>query len=304
MKPPRRTPGGYLRRIQMSRHQVFVFVEGKETDGFFVGGLCQRAFASRNHSYQVNTAAELSNEGGGKDVLIKFYRYLRSRRCLDTTLNGKRTQVLFFLDKDLDDFTKEKCRSKHVLYTTFYDIQNHLFRAGDFVRSVACACSVPQDAVRTHPRFGTDWCADATARWRVWATLCFFCQLHRIRYPNYRVLSQVNMPQNGGVDRGKCRQTFRDIYQRTGWTLPAFSCMFRAAKSTVDRLYARGEADRVFKGKWYSQILELDLREDGQFRNAQIDGVANRMPACLAATLDFGADWARTFVDALQLVVD
>jgi hypothetical protein len=290
--------------MQMSRRQVFTFVEGKEADGFFVGGLCKRAFALTNHSYQVSTAAELSYKGGGKDVLIRFYHYLRSRRCLDTTLNGKRTHVLFFLDKDVDDLTRARCRSKNVLYTTFYDVENHLFRAGDFVRSVASACSVPQDAVRAHPRFGTGWCSDASHRWRVWATLCVFCQLHRIGYPNYRVLSQVNTPKNGGLDRAKYRQTLRDIYRKTGWTWPEFASMLKAARSTVDKLYASGEADRVFKGKWYAQLLELDLREDEQFRNAQIDGIAKRMPSCLATTLDFHEDWASTFVDALRRVVD
>lgn len=304
MSQPRRTPGGYLRRMQMSRHGIFTFVEGKEADGFFVGGLCNRAFRTMAMSYRVCTASELSYASGGKDVLIKFYHYLRSRRSLATTLNGKKTYAVFFIDKDVDDFMRAKCRSRNVVYTTSYDVHNHLFLSGDFARSVACACSVPQETVGAHPRFAQNWCSDAAARWRVWATLCMFCQLHGIRYPNYRVASQVNSPENGQLDRARYRQTVGEMYRRTGWTWPEFSSKLRATRRVVKTLYAKGEADRVFKGKWYPHILELDLRSDGQFLNSQLDGFAKRIPSCLASTLDFNADWACGFVEALQRAVN
>lgn len=303
MSQPRRTRAGFLRRMQMSRHDVFAFVEGKEADGYFVGGLCARAFGSRGLSYNVCTATDLSVGGGGKDVLIGFYRYLRSRRSLQTTLHGKKTCAVFFLDKDVDDITRTKCRSKTVVYTQFYDVQSHLFASGDFTRSVACACSVPEETVRTHAQFGAHWSAGARTRWHAWASLCLFCQLHGIRHPNYRVYSQVNSPENGPVDATKYRLTVDAIFRRSGWSRPVFDARLRDVEELVTRLEGRGAGDRVFKGKWYSHILELDLRADAVLGQSQVDGFAKRIPCCLASTLDFNGGWASPLVGALERAV-
>jgi hypothetical protein len=290
--------------MQMSRYQVFVFAEGKENDSFFVGGICERAFGPTKHSYKVNTARDLSHNGGGKQILLRFYRYLRSRGDLHSTLNGKRTDVLFFLDKDVDDLARRTCRSKNVIYTKYYDVESHLFRDADFSRAVACACSISPNAILGHPRLGAGWCADVANRWRVWVALCVFCQLQRIGCQNYGALSEINTPRNGPIDKAKYRESLKKIYRQTGRSWQEFDSLWKAAKRTVEKLYAKGEADRVFKGKWYAHMLELDLRADEQFRNAKIQEVAKRIPSCLAATLDFDADWAQGFADALRQVIE
>jgi len=138
----RHSESACLRRLQISRHNLFAFVEGPTLDPFFYGRICLQACKNNGISYRVCTANELPENAGGKTSLVRFYRYVRAKGKLVSELNGKRTALVFFLDKDLDDIGRCKCRSHHVIYTKYYDAQNHVFKHADFIRGVSSAASI------------------------------------------------------------------------------------------------------------------------------------------------------------------
>lgn len=72
----------------------------------------------------------------------------------------------------------------------------------------------------------------------------------------------------------------------------------------VDRLFGKGLQDRVFKGKWYATLSELDLRDAFSGRPLAVHGVAKRLTSALSITLDFSAPWASTFHLAVRRVLD
>jgi hypothetical protein len=148
---PKHSYAGYVNTIRMSRYQVFVFVEGVDVDPYFYGEICARVCGKRGVGYQVRLARELPGGAGGKGALVAFYRYARSRAILFSGFKGKRTAIAFCLDKDVDDLTGRRCRSPHVPYTTFYDVQNHLFKHCDFGRAVASAASISRAELLAHP---------------------------------------------------------------------------------------------------------------------------------------------------------
>jgi hypothetical protein len=123
-------------------------------------------------SYCVCPAGELPGGAGGKSALIAFYRYARAKAKLFSVLGRKPTTLVFFLDKDVDDLRGTRCRSPHVVYTAYYDVQNHLFRHGDFIRAVSSAVFMDQGELERHPDFGSRWCQRVAHRWREWIVLC------------------------------------------------------------------------------------------------------------------------------------
>lgn len=192
---------GHLRSLQISRKQLIVFVEGKESDPYFFGKLCGVVCKPLKMSYQVRLAHELPAKCGGKTALVEFYRFLRQSSSLVSQLGQKRTGVIFFMDKDIDDLLHRKCRSEHVIYTEYFDVQNHIFRASDLHEGLASAVSIDPAMIRSHSLFSGDWCRCAALRWKEWIKLCVFAQKYKVTSAcNYRVTSRINHPLNGPLD--------------------------------------------------------------------------------------------------------
>jgi len=58
---------GYLRLMQISSTQLFVFVEGKQCDPYFFAGVCL-ATLNPHVSYEIFTARQLPGNTGGKQA--------------------------------------------------------------------------------------------------------------------------------------------------------------------------------------------------------------------------------------------
>ncbi|MHB8067555.1 MAG: hypothetical protein ACYDIC_06605 [Desulfobaccales bacterium] len=295
----------YLRSLQMSRHQLIVFVEGKECDPYFFGKLCETVCKPLKISYQVRLAHELPAKSGGKTALIEFYRLLRRSSSLVSQLGQKRTGVIFFLDKDIDDLLHCKCRSEHVIYTEYFDVQNHIFRASDFHEGLASAASIDPAIIRSHSMFSGNWCRRAALRWKEWIKLCVFTQKYKVRSAcNYRVTSRINHPLNGPLDPTRQTPTLAALSSAFSGSMPEFARAMSVVSEYIDRLFEKGLQDRVFKGKWYATLAELDIRDAFSGRSFAADGMAKRLPCALSIMLDFSAPWASTFHLAVRRILD
>jgi hypothetical protein len=236
--------------------------------------------------------------------LLKFYRYARSKKKLLSFLGGKPTLLVFFLDKDVDDLRRTKCRSPHVIYTRYYDIQNHVFRHANFSRAVSSAASIDVGELLDQPIFNGDWCQTAARRWREWIALCLLAVRHGIPGPNYRVTSQVNDPPNGPLDVTRFTAAVGAVTAHLGVSATELDRRMKELLRRVDRSFVTGTYDFIFKGKWYAQMLEWDLRTAFAGRAFQFNGVADRAAAAMVATLDFSQPWADHFVQPLTALVD
>lgn len=304
MTKPLHSMAGYLRSLQISRYQLFVFVEGIDADPFFFGEVCRVACQGRAIHYRVRPAKELPQAAGGKLALIAFYRLAKSRGKLRFTLGGKTTVLMFYLDKDVDDLMHRLCRSRHICYTQYYDVQNHIFRHADLIRGIASAASVDPVELEEIPQFDTNWCESAARRWKDWIVLCLIGVRHGVPGPNYRVLSQVNSPLNGPVDSARYQAMKTQFAGHLGLNPIEIDRKIKLTAERVDKCLSGGTFDYVFKGKWYASILEADLRVAFAGRAVQFDRFANRVPAALAATLNFSEPWAKRFVGPLERLLE
>jgi hypothetical protein len=85
---------GYKRSMQMSRNPLFVFVEG-QTDRYFYSKIADLECQTYGMCYQIVTAEELSGLAGGKETLLKFFAYLKTKYSLNENFKGKRTVSIF-----------------------------------------------------------------------------------------------------------------------------------------------------------------------------------------------------------------
>jgi hypothetical protein len=223
---------------------------------------------------------------------------------LRSVLNGKLSVLLLFLDKDVDDIRRTKCRSKHVVYTTYYDVQNYVFRHADFIRGVSAAASIDPRELSETPLLGGNWCETAASRWKEWIVVCLFSvTCGRGRVANYGSGSRVNTPQNGPVDRALYAAQVLEVGNSSGLPQAQRERAVGRLEKRVERHLADGTYDLVFKGKWYSTLLEMDLRAAFPGRG-QMQRVGTRATTALLATLDFSQDWAEHLLRPVAALLD
>lgn len=291
----------YLRYMQMSRHQVFVFVEGKVTDPYFYGKICDSVCRPAGISYEICRPRDLSRDSGGKQVVISFFEYLRRKSALIHIFKGKSTGVVFFLDKDVDDFLRTQRHSEHMVYTLYYDVDNHIFIEGDLVEAVAASASMDLQEVRDYLGDCDHWRCEVAELWKQWIELCLFVAKKKIHCEcNYRVASRINNPLHGPVDQAAYTHRLQSIESKLGLTSKQFRRAFRRVSKMVDGLYAQGEHDRVFKGKWYALLLAATIRDRVRNRPIHSAGLETRLRSNAAMTLDFEQPWADHFKEPVR----
>lgn len=294
----------YLRYMQISRHEVFVFVEGKVTDPYFYGKICDSVCPPAGVSHEICRSQELSNGNGGKQILISFFEYLRRKSALVHTFEGKSTGVIFFLDKDVDDLLRTQRRSEHVVYTLYYDVENHIFVEGDLVEATAASASMDTREVLACIGDCDCWRREAAEQWKRWVTLCVLVAKKKIDSEcNYRVTSRINNPLHGPVDQAAYLHRLQRIQGELGLAARQFKRASRRVSRLVDDIYAQGEYDRVFKGRWYSTLLAATIRDRTGNRPIDSTGLETRLVSNAALTLDFGKPWAEYFKEPLRNLV-
>lgn len=300
----RHSNAGFLRYMQMSSAQVFVFVEGKQADPFFYGQICDSVAKATFLSFEVCTARELPLESGGKMALFAFFSYLRLQKGLLSTLAGKKTSTLFYVDKDVDDVLRRRKRSAHLVYTEYYDVQNHIFENGDVLRGAAAAASIAPQLLRPALSDPSWWCRQAATKWKDWVKLCMFAKQEDIRcQANYHDYSPINSPPSANVDAQKRRAWISTLREKSELSSAVFETRFASASNRVDTYFRRGEHHKVFKGKWFAHLLADEIKHIMGARPYDSKGLATRLPSAVAATLDFDADWAEYFKAPLDRVI-
>jgi len=288
--------------MQMSRAQLFVFVEGR-IDRFFYSRLCETALAEFGLLYELAMAQELPGAIGGKPGLLTFYSYLEFKTALLDEFKGKSLAAVFFLDKDLDDYTRAMQPEPHAVYTHFYEVENLLFNYGLLTNSVAAAAELDLPTVRAHFGNQSTWLRHCVDAWRIWTKMCAFSQVRRARcICTYRANSQVNSFTWGPVDAALVSTHMRILEQASGMSPQKFARAFGRIGRWVDGKYDSGLPDSVFKGKWYRGFVASAFPSAAAGRAYNANGLEDRVTANLAMSVDPTAPWASRFVDPVRVI--
>jgi len=85
----------YLRYMQLSSTELFIFVEGKQMDPYFYAGICE-SIPDLPLRYEICIALQLPGSTGGKQALLNFFAFLRQSKALVSSLGGQTTACIFF----------------------------------------------------------------------------------------------------------------------------------------------------------------------------------------------------------------
>lgn len=293
----------YHRSMQISANSVFVFVEGKKVDPFFYGAISHSVCKDKRIPYVLCKASELSGSGGGKQVLLSYFQYLRRKSFLKDDFKGKKMTTIFYLDKDVDDILRTLRHSPHLVYTAYYDVCNHLFIEGNLSKALAVAASLDPGIVKSRITSNPALRLQLAQRWKDWVKLCLFTTKKKINcQANYGLTSRVNNSPGGLFNQTAYNQLINEMKFKLGLTDQQFSRAFNRVSRFVDQIYANGLQDRVFKGKWYGYLCVEYVRRINTTAHCQ--GLPDRLPGCISASIDFNAPWADYFKQPLKKLID
>lgn len=293
----------YVRSLQVSRIDIFVFVEGW-SDRYLYDRICAGYCPQNGAMHEVRTAAELPGQTGGKQALLDFLTHLRRRKLLSNEFKGKRTLIAFFLDKDIDDYTRSLKHSNHVTYTQFYEIENHLIRQSNLADIVAAAASLDVGSIRAGMGDESAWAQRAAEEWKEWVKLCVGARVSRSNVEtNYGVPSRVNNGPYGGLLPNAAAQRWAELERASGLQPAEFQRLSGRVRRHVDRAYAAGNHDSVFKGKWYTLFLAEDVRRIAGPRPYNANGLEECILALARAKTDIAAGWADGYRRVLGFLI-
>jgi hypothetical protein len=286
----------------MSGGRVFIYVEGRDLDPDFYGRLFRAICLEQGLAYDIIVADRIAGGGGGKGVLIRLFEYLRDRGALVDRSGPAPKLVMFYVDKDTDDVFRRKRKSNHVVYTSYYCLENHLFCEGDLLPSIATAGSVDLQLVRNRIADPVQWRRNAANRWREWIVLCLTAQkLHLGGEASYSVAHVTVDARVNPANLVACRA---DLQARSGMPAGQFDQIIAWARNRVSESISLGEHDRIFKGKWYVVFVQHELDQIGLAHGPiNRNGAIDRLIGSLIATLPYNEPWAEHYKEPLRRAI-
>jgi len=282
--------------MQMSHTVLYIFIEGYRAERYVYSQIIESESKRLKLPYQIVPIEEISGNTGGKIAMLSFFDYLSYKSSLIDRFKGKTTISIFFLDKDIDDLLRTKRKSKHIIYTKTYEIENYFFIYGDLSRAVASSASLDIGSVRAEIGNNTKWRKCAAIKWKDWVKMCLFSHIHKIRSMcNYgQTKSPINNGMYGSVKRKEYKSHLSKLNSKSGLPLNRFNSKFTRLSRLVDKIYSKGQYDLIFKGRWYAYFLIEDIRKIARGRRyAQVS--VNMLISNLTQTLDFNDIWTNHF---------
>jgi len=150
-----------------------------------------------------------------------------------------------------------------------------------------------------------NWRYQVAEKWKDWVKLCLFARIQDIGCEcTYSNLSKINQPLYGQLDSTVYAKYLHILKVRSKLLEEQFAKAFEKVSNQVDDLYAAGEYDRVFKGKWYAGFLEAEIKIIAGNHHFHSKTLAVRIITALTMTLNFETNWVEYFNKPLRELVE
>lgn len=288
MSKLKREVHAWAKRVRMSRSRVWAIVEGSSNDvPFYETLLVEGAGVTE---VEVLQASDLQVDGvsaGGKTHALKLMRALREVNGLQQTNKVTKIDVVFFLDRDDDEYLGKLVDNDHVLYTTHADVEAEIIAHSALKSAVSRTFSVSRAEAQSLTPINP--MGDLAERWAEWIALRLAsgeCQWGDTRFSQ---ISKINRPKYGEVESALvvqvCNRVAEECAER--WE-PAVE---RAREHVASSLRS-GDGNLLVKGKWVPEfIISQVLKAADSERNLPKATTAQLLTACLLC-VDFRSAWS------------
>lgn len=281
MKRLTHSPAGYIRTLQISKQEFFIFVEGG-LDRAFYDRLLQSSFIDKNISYEIRAAKELPGATGGKARLLDFFRELRRTKKLSSFSLGKNFSSAFFLDKDIDDISRKKIRSPHIIYTKTYDLEGHLISCGDLGLALADSCGITKGQANLIVGEKDVFLRRLIENWLDWTTLCVISQINNVNVGcTFDRPSAINSNGAGEVELEKLDSFKKQLSEKIGVDENTFSILYLKYREKIRLEISKGNSLRFFKGKWFKHILQVYVNQMLNIPDANANSLGEKLMVAL-----------------------
>jgi len=205
----------------------------------------------------------------------------------------KRKAIVFCIDKDIDDIVGIEDDSPSIIRTCFHSIENHLIADADLASIMEAALSLEPGELATMIASSQQWLMNASALWRDWIVFCILCRrLETQGIANYSQHSLLNAPAHEPAIPGLRDFHFLRLRKAAGWNEDDFQVMRQQTEILVDEMLAAGQHHRIFKGRWYIDVLFAQLRNSKYGPHAKALGKNGLSVALRTRFIESNEDYA------------
>lgn len=297
---------GFERAILVTSSDIVAIVEGK-SDIYFYEQLMDRyiQYKGLRYRYQVRTPKEVKGKADGKKSLIEIFKVFRHKNKLNIlTGSHKKKHVIFFADKDYDNYSRSCLRSKNLIYTNGVTMENTAYLLGELHTGLESTIGRKIDQ-RKLP-FLTDfasWKVDITKQWREWVIYCMMCEISKVApRKNRGGPSKIHVGQPPSLDNNKYLNKKQEFIRAIGDNNLAQYYIDRSERS-VDRAISSGDVDNVFCGKWFMYFIEYEVRNLGGVY-ASISVNSKTLISHLLGSMDFIRKHGRYYFNRLDSIIE
>ncbi|TCN55927.1 hypothetical protein EV641_103274 [Rhodococcus sp. SMB37] len=289
----------------MGKATNWVIVEGRIHDRAFYSRLLESISPNGYARSVVMLAETLTVEGqcaGGKPHMLKLYDSFKTSDTLLQENVAGQSAVIFFLDRDLDDYLTPLVPREHLIFTQNMDVESEIFAHAKLDRALCATHGLDQVEVSDFFASIPQPTSNLFKIWRMWIKLRLI-SLH-CEIPNGRRFSQpskINSNTYGEV----CNERYQAIHDELQKC--AQSTEFEDVKSRVEsdleNIIALQREYTLVPGKWIPgylrHLIEERFRSDIVRKNVSDLEITT---ACLQS-IEFSDSWTSYYETQLQSIL-
>lgn len=270
----------------MSKSRVWAYVEGSNHDIPFYESLLVKGAGLDVKTVQVLKASDLEVEhssAGGKERVLQIMNAVRDSNGLRMSNNHTNVDVLFFVDRDDDNYLDKRVECPHVIYTEHTDVEAEIIAHSSLEVAVAEIYSLASvEAGSLTPR---DPMQDLAERWAEW--IAFRLAFSEVGWGGrFSQTSTINRPTYGALDKSSMDEICAQIADKgIDW-----EAALERAQKFVESSIRTGNGALLVKGKWMPEFVRHRVREATD-RELPKPTNAHLITAC-RMTIDYEAVWS------------
>jgi hypothetical protein len=273
----------------ISRNRFTVFVEGKSFDAPYYDRLLTAAEEIQEMGVEIVRSFDVSDAAigsGGKTALLDLFNFYEKSGTLAFTTKRGPKFLVFFLDRDYDEFGAGLHSSPHIIYTYGTDVEAEIFRRGRLSSALATALHLTTaEAEELEARVG-NFRLDLAILWSEWIKLCIASVPLRSR-------CEVRSSSSSLVNREKYGPLESLEYERLKGRLVATSVvdnpegLLDDVMAEVDACFNSLEIHKLLKGKWISAYIEHKVIELYQPSSNQLRTFTTVLTSAMLDSISF-----------------
>ncbi|MUU72045.1 DUF4435 domain-containing protein [Pseudarthrobacter sp. GA104] len=251
MSIPRYSRTGFAGVARITAAKYTVFVEGKNHDAVYYERLLTSHPEISNAGVRIIRSSEISDEPvstGGKSAVLSHFEFFKNTNHLTLKTNSQLKHMVFFLDRDFDEFSGKLHDNPHIIYTHAPDVEAEIYRQGDLKKALATVFSLTSEESDAAFALASNYAFELALRWRAWLTLCIASEPLRSRCqvtPSRP--SQINEHLYGAYDSAAYSSHYQALIQTAVVEDP--EQQFAVISGMVDSVYESAKYFRLLKGK-------------------------------------------------------